>query len=807
MPNSCENFTPDGILLQQFVSSADQDSFSQIVARHTPMILGTASRVLGDHSEAEDVSQTTFLVLARKAHYLKGYRSVAGWLHRVARQMALDILRARQRRQQRENATHLMVYEPETSKSEPLFQLEEALSALPERYRAALIMHYSSGWTIEETAKELGCSASAASMQLTRGREKLRTALRRKGVLESVVPSMLLPAVESSRLQAQTLALVRSYVASQQASVGIAAWLNWCQRMVGPVFSHLKTTTTAMVLGAIMVVGLTQRSQSEGKPVVLKPTSSPANPIVSITVAPTPSLPQPDDGSSLIAAMLKDDGFMRLEFKRALDRNRLDLNSIHDATGRGLLHIAAEETLLNQFVLLLLYGVDPNSRDRDGKTPLHYVINVETEYGIAMRDGLLLRGANVNAADKDGVTPLMLVAREGGRKAAELLLWLGADLKPKGVPPEKWPISLARKNSRPEMVALLKVSESSSMPTLAGSPQMIPGFVQRSFTEAARIGDFDRLQSLMPYGAQINGLDTNGSTALIQAIGNLQADVITYLLMIGASPNATNKHGFSPMMAASCWYGQYSERIRVLLILAGSNPHPVSKKGHNALTFASYKGNEHAAQWAIWNGVDPKLAAPMGTAMRIASQEGQQKIINLLRLNGVTESLYVEPDPARRLILAARRNDFVEVRDLLARGVPIDSVDENGDNAVMNAIFSQRVKMARFLLKSGSGLNFENPKNGSTPLRATCCLLYPEMELFRKEILEAGANPNQPDQAGITPFIAACGGDLEPKITQMLEHGAELNLRDKKGHTALWHSHQNGRTTAYEFLKAKGAVE
>src|SRR5262245_18021225 len=80
---------PDATLLGRFVRSRDEAAFAALVCRHGAMVLGVCRRTLGDPHDADDAFQATFLTLARKAGSLARPGQLAGWLHRVARRVAL----------------------------------------------------------------------------------------------------------------------------------------------------------------------------------------------------------------------------------------------------------------------------------------------------------------------------------------------------------------------------------------------------------------------------------------------------------------------------------------------------------------------------------------------------------------------------------------------------------------------------------------------------------------------------------------------------------------------------------------------
>jgi RNA polymerase sigma-70 factor (ECF subfamily) len=83
----------EAVLLQRFATGADAEAFAELVRRYVRMVYSTAWRMLKDESDANDVTQETFFELTRQAGRITG--SLACWLHRVATQKSIDVVRRR----------------------------------------------------------------------------------------------------------------------------------------------------------------------------------------------------------------------------------------------------------------------------------------------------------------------------------------------------------------------------------------------------------------------------------------------------------------------------------------------------------------------------------------------------------------------------------------------------------------------------------------------------------------------------------------------------------------------------------------
>ncbi len=178
-------------LLRDYQRSGDAEAFAELVRRHARLAYAAARRVTGNGHDAEDVTQTCFLELARKAETVKA--SVAGWLHTAATRRAINTVdREAVRRRHEQASAQAGADDPGPDDWSALeTRIDEAIAALPDKLREPIILHFLEGRTQAELARALDVNQSTVSRRLQTGVDQLRNDLQRRGV---AVPAVALAA-------------------------------------------------------------------------------------------------------------------------------------------------------------------------------------------------------------------------------------------------------------------------------------------------------------------------------------------------------------------------------------------------------------------------------------------------------------------------------------------------------------------------------------------------------------------------------------------------------------------------------------
>jgi RNA polymerase sigma-70 factor (ECF subfamily) len=170
---------PDDAALVRRSLDGDVAAFEELYRGHVGRVHGAILRLVGmDRGRAEDLTQDAFVRAWQKLSSFRHESAFSTWLYRLGVNTALMDLRGRRGAKE----TDIEDLELAAGADVPFCagergDLERAVSNLPPRARAVLVLHDVEGWKHEEIANELGMAVGSSKAQLHRARGLLRNAL------------------------------------------------------------------------------------------------------------------------------------------------------------------------------------------------------------------------------------------------------------------------------------------------------------------------------------------------------------------------------------------------------------------------------------------------------------------------------------------------------------------------------------------------------------------------------------------------------------------------------------------------------
>jgi len=396
---------------------------------------------------------------------------------------------------------------------------------------------------------------------------------------------------------------------------------------------------------------------------------------------------------------------------------------------------------------------------------------------------LLKEKVNSNLQSDQGFTALMLAAQYGHIQATNLLLQNGAD-----------------PNS--------KTNE-------GGTALML----------AAQYGHIQTTNLVLQNGADPNLKSNKGGTALMAAAQYGHTPIINLLLQKEADPNLKRNEGGTALMLAA-QYGHI--QATNLLLQNGADTNLQSNEGHSALMFALKSGHIEIFDLLLQKGADPNLQSNEGlTALMFAVKLGHIDVFDLLLQKGADPNLQNHLGQTALQYALFKKNEQI-VRLLLKYGATLNSISEedlsnssekiqgiiknkrladqkiNGTPLIVQASTNQNIVAVRKLVEDYCNINAKDP-TGRTALIGAAYQGHTEVVEY---LLQQGANPNLQDNKGQTALMAAMAAAHQGHIKivdSLLQKGADPNLISANGITTLMLAAQEGHTKVVESLLQRGA--
>jgi ankyrin repeat protein len=391
---------------------------------------------------------------------------------------------------------------------------------------------------------------------------------------------------------------------------------------------------------------------------------------------------------------------------------------------------------------LLKAGAHPNVRNQLGSTPLaEAAFNANTP----MLQVLLEAGADPNAAGADGQTPLMIMARTSDLAAAKLLLDKGANPNAEETQRGQTALMWAAANSQGGIVRELlargaevdaKSDTDLTTPLVSGEPRAQPrppgGMTAMQF--AAREGCLDCVKALVEKGAKIDLPDPEGVTPLITAIFNAHFDVAKYLVEKGANVDRWDWWGRSPLYLA----------VDYNTLPHGGRPDQPSLDETLPIDMIRI---------LVDKGANPNLQLKLLPPYRATGAD-----------RGVDQMLTVGATP---LLRAAKAQDAPAIKLLVEHGAIIDLPNSQG--------------MTPMVAASGMG-SVDADTRGNYNAADIQERSIASLELLLTHGAEINGRAGRFQQ---TPLDGAAFWGWNKVVEYLLSKGADINLKDGRGFTAL----------------------
>ena len=173
----------------RLAQQGDAAAFERIYRLHSRRVYSLCLRMVGNTTEAEDLTQEAFLQLFRKISTFRGESAFSTWLHRLA----VNVVLMKLRKKSGTETSLEEVTEPDEESGGPRrdfgtpdlrlvgsidrVNLQRAVDRLPPGYKSVFVLHDVQGYEHNEIAEIMGCSIGNSKSQLHKARMRLRELL------------------------------------------------------------------------------------------------------------------------------------------------------------------------------------------------------------------------------------------------------------------------------------------------------------------------------------------------------------------------------------------------------------------------------------------------------------------------------------------------------------------------------------------------------------------------------------------------------------------------------------------------------
>ncbi|XP_078532154.1 ankyrin repeat domain-containing protein 17 isoform X13 [Lissotriton helveticus] len=404
---------------------------------------------------------------------------------------------------------------------------------------------------------------------------------------------------------------------------------------------------------------------------------------------------------------------------------------------------------------------------------------------------LIERGANLEEVNDEGYTPLMEAAREGHEEMVALLLGQGANINAQTEETQETALTLACCGGFLEVADFL-IKAGADIELGCSTPLM----------EAAQEGHLELVKYLLAAGANVHATTATGDTALTYACENGHTDVADVLLQAGADLEHESEGGRTPLMKAA--RAGHVCTVQFLISKGANVNRTTLNNDHTVLSLACAGGHLAVVELLLAHGADPTHRLKDGSTMLIEAAKGGHTSVVCYLLDYPNNLLSASPPDVAQLTPPSHdlnRAPRVPVQ-ALPMVVPPQEPDKPPANVsttlpVRNKAVSERASAMSNSPPHSIETSISQPQTPTpSPIISPSAMLpiYPAIDI------DAQTESNHD-----TALTLACAGGHEELVQTLLERGANIEHRDKKGFTPLILAATAGHVGVVEILLDNGA--